>query len=298
VPIGLTAALLTRGWWSWQVAGALAVALGLVLGFVVVELHSRFPLVPLGILHLRSLRVANLYTVMIGAWVAAELLVVPLYLQLVLHYFPLLAGLAIVPQGVVGFLGASMGARTVCRVGLGVLLVVSGISAAAGLLVLGLVLVWRIYPLLAIGFMLTGYGTAVGAFAGTVSATQGIDDPEQGLAGGLVNMSRQVGAALGVAFAAAVIGPGAVSGGAVASDRATLLLASTAALVAAVLGLRRIRSPSAGSFVGSSSMARTDPLGAGGRAGEWPGRPPAGAHRIGPSRPGELVTAPRDRAVR
>jgi MFS family permease len=121
-----------------------------------------------------------------------------------------------------------------------VFLVVSGVSAAGGLLLLGLVLGLHSYPLLVLGFIFTGYGTATGAFGATVAATQGVNDDEQGLAGGLINTSRQVGAALGVAVAAAVIGTGATSGGSVDSDRGAVLVAAAAAVMAAVLAFRGI----------------------------------------------------------
>jgi len=223
---------------------------------VVVEESHPFPLVRLGILRLRSLRAANLYTFMIGAWSAGELLVVPLYLQLVLHYSPLVTGLAMAPQGIVGFLGATRGARVVRRVGIRLFLVVSGIAAASGLLLLGLVLELRSYPLLVVGFMLAGYGTATGAFGATVAATQGVRDDEQGLAGGLVNMSRQVGAALGVEVVAAVIGTGATSGGSVGSDRWAVLVAAAAAVVAVALAVHSI---GAGAHAGPAAAGPASP---------------------------------------
>jgi EmrB/QacA subfamily drug resistance transporter len=244
-----------NGWLSLPTVGSLLVALGLIGGFVVVEEHHPFPLVRLGILRLRSLRAANLYTFMIGAWSAGELLVIPLYLQLVLHYSPLMTGLAMAPQGVIGFLGATRGAKVVRRVGLRVFLVVSSGCAAGGLLLLGLVLGWRSYPLLLLGFMLAGYGTATGAFGATVAATQGVSDDEQGLAGGLINMSRQVGAALGVAVAAAVIGTSATSGGSVDSDRWAVLVTAAAAVVAVVLASRGI---GGGAHPDDSAHSRTD----------------------------------------
>ena len=231
------------GWISWQAVGALGAAVALSRAFVAVEQRHRSPLVRLGILSLRSLRVANLYTLMIGAWSAGELLVVPLYLQLVLHYSPLVTGLSMAPQGIVGFLGATRGARIVRRVGLSVFLVVAGISATGGLLLLGLALGSRSYPLLLVGFMLAGYGTATGAFGATVAATEGVADDEQGLAGGLVNMSRQVGAALGVAAAAAVIGTGATSGASLVADRSAVLATAATAALAVVVAVRGVAVP-------------------------------------------------------
>ncbi len=234
---GIAAAVYTvsegpaRGWLSTQTMAASALTVVLVAGFVAVERRHPIPLVRLGILRERGIGAANVYMAMVGAWSAGELLVVPLYLQQTLHYSPLLAGLAMAPQGVVGFLGASSGAGVARRAGLRTVLVVAGVSAAAGLFLLGAFLETQRYPLLLLGFLATGYGTATGAFGATVAATQGVADGEQGLAGGLINMSRQIGAAIGVAVAAAVLGTTA-SGGAVGPDRTGLVLTAAAAVVA------------------------------------------------------------------
>ena len=140
------------GWLSWQGIGALLAAMALAGAFVVTERRRPSPLVRLSILRQGRLRAANLYTVMVGAWSAGELLVVPLYLQLVLHYSPLLTGVAMAPQGVVGFVGATRGARIVRRLGLKTLLVVSGVVAAGGLLLLGLALAVAELPIVGAGF--------------------------------------------------------------------------------------------------------------------------------------------------
>jgi EmrB/QacA subfamily drug resistance transporter len=230
----------SAGWLSLPIGGALVGAVVLTALFVTVEGSHPAPLVPLGFLRRRLLRTANLYTFLIGAWSAGELLVIPLYLQVALHYSPLLTGVAIAPQGIIGFVGASRGARIVRRVGLRAHMALSGASAAAGLILLAVEVGRHSYPMLAVGLLLAGFGTASGSFAGTVAATRGVADDEQGLAGGLVNMSRQVGAALGVAVSAAVIGTGVLSGASLTSDRAALLALGAAAVVAPVVALRGI----------------------------------------------------------
>jgi EmrB/QacA subfamily drug resistance transporter len=228
------------GWTSDRTAGALLVALGLTASFVIVEHRRPAPLVRLSIFRLRPLRTANLFTVLIGAWSAGQVLVTPLYLQLVLHYSPLLTGLSMAPQGVVGFLGASRGATIIRRMGLRPFLMLAGASASTGLLLLALTLATKSYPLVVSALIFTGYGTATGAFGATVAATQGVTNAEQGLAGGLINMSRQIGAAIGVALAAAVIGTAAMSGGAVGPDRSALILMAATAVLATALASRRI----------------------------------------------------------
>lgn len=228
-----------RGWLSAATLGAFAAAGALVAAFVAVERRHPSPLVRLGILRGRGLRAANVYMALVGAWSAAELLVMPLYLQLALHYSPVLSGLAMAPQGMVGFLGASSGVRLARRAGLRTVLVAAGTSATVGLFLLASFLVTRSYPLLLLGFLSAGYGTATGAFGATVAATQGIADHEQGLAGGLINMSRQIGAAIGVAIAAAVVGTAATSGGAVVPDRMAMFLTAAAAVLATLAAGRR-----------------------------------------------------------
>lgn len=219
-----------HGWLSLETLGAVVLSSLIVAGFVALERRHPGPLVRLELLRRRTLAAANVYFALLGAWSAGELLVVPLYLQLALHYSPIAAGLAMAPQGMVGFLGAASGPRLARRVGLQRVLLFSGIAATAGLGLLGIFLVARSYPLLLAGFGLAGYGTATGAFGATVGATQGVADNEQGLAGGLVNMSRQIGAAVGVAVAAAVIGTATTSGASIVSDRTSMLVTAGAAL--------------------------------------------------------------------
>ncbi len=254
-----------NGWLSGRTALAFVLAFVLITGFVAVEQRHHSPLVRLEILKIRQLAAANVFTIMLGAWSAGELLVMPLYLQLVLHYSPLVTGLAMVPQGVLGFVGASRGARIVRRVGTRRYLMLSGTAAAMGLGMLAGFVAFRSYPLLVIGFMFAGYGTASGAFGATVAATQGITDSEQGLAGGLINMSRQVGAAIGVAVTAAIIGTGVTSGESVGLDRASVFVIAAAALAAIVLAHRGLKAKAASPSRWSLSALRpyhlaTEPL--------------------------------------
>ena len=246
------------GWAADRTLGALLSAFGLAAAFLLVEHRQPSPLVRLSIFRLRSLRTANLFTVLIGAWSAGQVLVTPLYLQLVLHYSPLLTGLAMAPQGIVGFFGASRGARIVRRIGLRAFLVIAGGSASAGLLLLALAFATRSYPLVLAALILTGYGTSTGAFGATVGATQGVANAEQGLAGGLINMSRQIGAAIGVALAAAVIGTATTSGAAIEPDRSALILAATTAALATALAWRGTATKSETAHGGALDPLRRD----------------------------------------
>ena len=73
---------------------------------------------------------------LLGVWNGGEMLVLSLYFQQVLHDSPLMTGLAIAPQGVVGFAAGLSGARLAARLGVPRLLVLTNAVATAGFLVL------------------------------------------------------------------------------------------------------------------------------------------------------------------
>ena len=171
---------------------------------------------------------------LLGVWNGGEMLVLSLYLQQVLHFSPLAAGLAIAPQGIVGLATGLLGARLAGHLGIHRVLVVTGIAATAGFLLLTQLPQGGGYDPLLAAVMLVGFGTAGIAFASMVTASAGIADRDQGLVGGVINTSRQLGAAVGAALLPAVAdavdrtGHGSMAAG----DRAAMLTgAVTAGLV-------------------------------------------------------------------
>ena len=134
-----------------------------------------------------------------GAWLAAEVLVVSVYSQEVLGYSALAAGLIAIPQGVGGILRGVVGPRLLDRVGVRTFLVGNCLLAAAGLGVLFRFPITSDYPLLALVFIAIGFGTTNVVFGATVTGSSGVRNDEQGLAGAVLNGSRQIGSAIGVA---------------------------------------------------------------------------------------------------
>jgi len=91
--------------------------------------------------------------------------------------------------------------------------------------------------------MLIGFGTAGTAFGSIVIASRGVPDSDQGVVGGMINTSRQIGAAIGAALLPAVaLGVGHEAGVAgVTGDRAAMLAGAVASVLAMLLAWRASR---------------------------------------------------------
>jgi predicted MFS family arabinose efflux permease len=167
--------------------------------------------------------------------------VLSLYLQQVLHASPLLTGLIIAPQGVVGFAAGVIGPRLAGKIGVRRLLVLTAACAAAGFLVLTQLPAAGYSPVLFV-VTLIGFGTAGTALGSTVLASRGMADVDQGLVGGMINTSRQIGAAVGAALLPAVaVSVSGMHGGGVSGNRAAMFAAALAALAATVVAWRAAR---------------------------------------------------------
>jgi EmrB/QacA subfamily drug resistance transporter len=241
------------GWTSPLVIAAALVAVVATAGFMKAETRHPEPLIRPALLHRRGLRDGTTLAFLLGLWNGGEMLVLSLYLQQVLHESPLFTGLVIAPQGVVGFAAGVFGPRLAGRIGVRRLLVLTAAAAAAGFLVLTQLPAAGYSPVLLV-VTLIGFGTAGTALGSTVLASRGMADSDQGLVGGMINTSRQIGAAVGAALLPAVAE--AVSrGGGVSGDRAAMFTAALAALAATAVAWRAARPVPARAAV----LSRTGP---------------------------------------
>jgi EmrB/QacA subfamily drug resistance transporter len=207
--------------------------------FVAGERRQADPLVRPALLRARGLRGASTLMLLLGLWNGGEMLVLSLYLQQVVHMSPLSAGLAIAPQGIIGLATGLMGARLAGRLGVQRVLVLTSVAATAGFAVLTQLPVGGGYHPLLAAVVLVGFGTAGTAFGGMVTASAGIADSDQGVVGGVISTSRQLGAALGAALLPAVAGAvdRAGHGSLAAGDRAAMLAGGVAAGLATLVAL-------------------------------------------------------------
>jgi EmrB/QacA subfamily drug resistance transporter len=227
------------GWTSPLVLGAAVIAVGAAACFVVAETRHPAPLVQPRLLLRPGLRNGATLAFLLGVWNGGELLVLSLYMQQVLHFSPLATGLIIAPQGLAGFTMGMLGPRLAGRFGVRRVALAAGVSATIGFAALTQLPAVGYSPLLFV-VILVGFGGAGTAFGSIVLASRELSDGDQGLAGGVVNTSRQVGAAVGAALLPAVAE--SVSG--VSGDRAAMLAATAAALAATAVAWHAARQAS------------------------------------------------------
>jgi EmrB/QacA subfamily drug resistance transporter len=194
------------GWGSGPTIGLLAGGLALLVAFLTIEgRFAKAPLMPLRIFASRTLSAANLVVVMTGAASFGMWFFLTLYLQQVLGYSALKAGLTFLPMTVCIVVGATIAPRIVPRVGAKTLLVAGMLAQATGLALFTRISVGGGYlsDVLAPS-LLVAIGIGFAFVTGTISAVAGVAPQEAGLASGLVNTSRMFGGALGLAILAAI----------------------------------------------------------------------------------------------
>ncbi len=194
------------GWGSTQTLLLGAVSLVLLAAFVAIELRTKHPLVPFSIFRLRTLRGANVVGLLLGMSLFSMFFFISLYMQQVLDYEPLTAGLAYLPLALTIIVSAGAASALVTRIGFKPTLIAGMLLIAAGLVWFaqvsapgGTYLGDILFPSL-----LAAVGLGLAFVPTTIAAVTGIRPDEAGLASGLINTSQQVGGALGLAVLAAV----------------------------------------------------------------------------------------------
>jgi EmrB/QacA subfamily drug resistance transporter len=190
------------GWGSAGVLGPLGIAVTLLALFALVE--GRFapaPLLPLSILKMPRLRTANLIVALLYSGVFSMWFFLTLYMQQVLGYSALRAGLSFVPMTLSVALASTIAPRLVARFGVRPVLATGMISAAVGLgLLTGVAPDGSYLTTVLPGGILGAGGLGLALVPATIAAVQGIPVAQSGLASGLLNTSRLVGGALGLAM--------------------------------------------------------------------------------------------------
>jgi EmrB/QacA subfamily drug resistance transporter len=193
------------GWGSGTTIALLAGSTALLVAFVVIELRSRSPLLPLRIFRLRTLSAANATMAIVGAVAFSEFFLLTLYLQDILHYSAVRTGLAFSGFALAVVVASNLAQVVVGRVGVRATLTAGLVASAVSLALLTRLPVdgryfWDLFP----AFVLGGAGMGFSFVPVTIASLAGVERTDAGVASGLVNTSRQIGGAIGVAATSAI----------------------------------------------------------------------------------------------
>ncbi|HWJ33351.1 MAG TPA: MFS transporter [Gaiellaceae bacterium] len=190
----------SSGWGSAKTIGFFALAAVLLAAFVAIETRSQAPLVRLSIFRIRSLLTANVSMFLAASGMFAMFFFNTLYLQRVLGYGPLTAGLAFLPFTAGIMISAGLASQFAPRIGVRPIAAAGLVLTAAGLVLLTQLPVHGSYVADVLpAILLSALGMGAVFMPLTLIATTGLEDADQGLASGIFNTSQQIGGALGLA---------------------------------------------------------------------------------------------------
>jgi EmrB/QacA subfamily drug resistance transporter len=194
------------GWGSSATLLKIAGAVVLLIAFLAIERRSRAPLMPFSIFRLRTLRGADTVALLIGMSLFSMFFFISLYMQQVLHYSALKAGLSYLPLAIAIILSAGAASVGVTRFGFKPILIVGLLFVAAGLYWFSRVPgTGGTFAANVLGpSILAAIGLGLSFVPVTIAAVTGTRPHEAGLASGLVNTAQQVGGALGLAILASI----------------------------------------------------------------------------------------------
>src|SRR5439155_10751892 len=252
-----------QGFASPKVLIALALSAALLIAFVAAEKSSSQPLLPGRMLRLRSVVAGNSVAMLVSGAMIGAVFFNSLYLQEILGYSPIQAGLAWLPQTALIMVVSNFGGRIAAELGARTL-----VALGARLLGVGMVLFMRAgldsdyLTILVPPMLVTGIGFALAFVSVTMAATAGVPDRDQGIASGLIGTAQQVGMAVGLAILVNIAGSVARvshfqgARAVIAGYHEAFLIAAAISFVAAIAALIVIKRPAALPAVGVVVLPR------------------------------------------
>jgi EmrB/QacA subfamily drug resistance transporter len=193
------------GWGSAIVVGSLVASAVLFVAFLVIERVASEPLIPFTLFKIRELRASNAMGIAIGMVMFGTLSFLPLFVQVVNQSSATDAGRVLTPMMLAMVVGSPVAARLMLRVGYRALTV-----GGFALVLIGTFLLTQLTTSSSefetgVAMAFIGFGMGLCFLTTVLAAQNAVDMPRMGVATGLVNFTRQLGGALGVAIAGAVM---------------------------------------------------------------------------------------------
>ncbi len=190
----------THSWSDGTTVATLGFGAALLVLFVLIELRSNQPLMPLRIFASRNRTGAYLLRMVAGATTLAVLFFLTQIVQNVLGYSPLKAGFAFLPLGVGVVVTAQVTSRLVGRIGARLPITLGALMVAGGLALLSRISDQATYvPDILPALIVLSIGLGLIFFPTTVVAVSGASRSESGLASAVLNVSQQLGGSIGLA---------------------------------------------------------------------------------------------------
>ena len=195
----------SAGWGSAETISALVGAALLLVAFLVIESRQAEPLMPLSIFRVGSVAGANLVGFAIGAILFGMFFILTLYVQEVLNYSPLEAGITFLALGGTSIVAAGLSEPLIARIGPKAVMAIGMVLMAAASAWFAFIPVDGSYAAnLLPGYLAAGVGVPFVFVPVSIAAVSGVESRLTGVASGLINTNEQIGGALGVAITSTV----------------------------------------------------------------------------------------------
>ena len=194
------------GWGSTTVWAFIGAGLAMLIGFIINERRVEQPLLPLELFRIRNVLGGNIAFLVIACTLFSMFFFLTLYVQTVLDYTPVKAGLSFLPVTVVVAIISGIVAKNVIKVGYKPFMAAGPLVIGLGLFIIGHTMkvdgdYWHnVFP----GLAIFAAGMGFTFVSGTLAATSGVPKHFSGIASGILNTSQQVGGAIGLAILSAV----------------------------------------------------------------------------------------------
>jgi len=194
-----------HGWSSGWTLSRLAVAVALLVAFLVVEARAKDPLMPFRIFRVSTVAGANVAGLLLGAVMFGNFFLLTLYVQQVLGWSALKTGLTFVATAGTAILWAGLAQALVAKIGPKTVMAAGFAATIAGMVWYTQAPVHASYwSDLLPGYLLVGFALPFSFIPVSIAALAGVEPHEAGLASGLINTAQQIGGAIGVAITSSV----------------------------------------------------------------------------------------------
>jgi EmrB/QacA subfamily drug resistance transporter len=192
-------------WSSPTIVGALAASVVLLVAFVVIELRAAEPLLPLDLFRVPALRAAAVLTTLLGMAMFGVLSFLPLFVQVVIGTSATSAGRVLTPLMLGFVVSSALGGRLLLRIGFRVQVALGMALSVVGLFLLTQLGVGSTTLEVSRDLVIVGLGFGLVLLACTLAAQNSVSLRQMGTSTGIVNFTRQLGGAIGVAIASSVM---------------------------------------------------------------------------------------------